>query len=83
LQGKYFVLKYNYVDDMLNKRVPHREAHLKYTNAHVAKGQLLLGGAHGDVKTADIVFKVPDEAIVRQFAEKDPYVTQGLVTSKI
>lgn len=66
---------------MLNKRVPHREAHLKHANAHVEKGQLLLGGAHGDVKTADIVFKVSDESVVRSFAENDPYVTKGLVTS--
>jgi uncharacterized protein YciI len=66
---------------MANKRAPFRDAHLKLANEYVERGQLILGGAYSDMKSADLVFKATDEEIVKKFVESDPYVTHGLVTS--
>lgn len=45
-QSKYWLLHYDYVDAMLDRRVPHRPSHLKHATAAVEQGKLLLGGAH-------------------------------------
>ena len=80
--AKYFVLQYTYVDDMLNKRVPHRAAHLEMTREFVENGSLLLGGAFTDpVDTGLIIFKAGSKEEVDAFARKDPYVREKLVTS--
>lgn len=75
------MLNYDYVDDMLNKRTPHRPAHFKLAKEYIDKGQFILGGAHSDVKKATIIFRAPNESVVKTFAENDPYVKNGLVTS--
>ncbi len=55
---------------------------MELARSYVDKGNLILGGAHAGIKDATIVFKAPNETIVRQFVEKDPYVAKGVVTSK-
>jgi uncharacterized protein YciI len=81
-EDKWFLLEYTYVDNMLTKRVPHRQAHLEVAKEAIEKGNLILGGAHSDTKLATIVFKAKDASVVKSFAENDPYVKEGLVTSK-
>ena len=66
---------------MINKRTPIRPAHFDHVKGYVASGNVILGGAHSDIKSATIVFKAPDQSMVSKFAETDPYVTNGLVTS--
>ena len=78
---KFFLLTYDYVDDILEKRVPHRAGHLAHAKAAIEEGKVVLGGAFADLKQAGIVFRVPDAAEVEAFARSDPYVKQGLVTS--
>ena len=66
---------------MLEKRGPHREAHLQHAAMAVKTGKMLLGGALADpVDTGLIVFK-GKPGTAEKFAAEDPYVKNGLVTS--
>jgi len=54
---------------------------LDLAKSYVEKGHLLLGGAHPPaIKEASLVFKAPNESVVRQFVSSDPYVNKGVVT---
>jgi uncharacterized protein YciI len=44
-------------------------------------GSLLLAGALKPADGALLVFRTPDAHYVEQFARRDPYVVNGLVTS--
>jgi uncharacterized protein len=73
------VLFYDYVEDILERRGPHRDAHLTEIRAAKDDGKILMAGPLGDPPTgAVIVFADRDAA--EDFAKADPYVTNGLVT---
>ena len=75
------LLFYDYVDDVVAKRAPHRAAHLALAQEWVADGRLVLGGAFADpVDGAVLVFDVDGPAAVEEFVGRDPYVAAGLVT---
>ena len=79
----YFALFYDYVENAVEKRAPHRPAHLELYSRWRGEGRLVMGGALGDPPhSALIVFDVegPDE--VEEFAEADPYVQNGVVTGR-
>jgi hypothetical protein len=77
----HYVLQYDYVENVVEKRAPLREAHLALARAALARGELLLGGALADpVDSALLVFRVDDKGVVERFVAEDPYVRNGLVT---
>jgi uncharacterized protein YciI len=79
---KYFVLFYDVVDDMVNKRVPYREEHLRLIREAHGRGEILMGGAVGDPPDgAVLVFRADTPAVAEAFATQDPYVKNGLVTN--
>jgi uncharacterized protein YciI len=74
------LLTYDYVENIVERRAPHREAHLAHAGAWKDRGAIVLGGAVGDPPHgALLVFRVDDPQEVRAFAEADPYVHAGLV----
>jgi uncharacterized protein len=76
----YFALLYDLVDDMVNRRVPYRDAHLGLAREAHARGELLLAGALTDpTDRALLVFKTDAPTPVEDFVSKDPYVLNGLV----
>ncbi len=77
----YFALFYDYVPDVLQKRGPHRDAHLALAREWLAAGKIVLAGAF-DPPTdgALFVFKADSAAEVEAFVAKDPYVKNGVVT---
>jgi uncharacterized protein YciI len=78
-----YVLIYDYVDNIVERRAPHRDRHLEKYRAWKADGRIVMGGAVGDPPYgAHIVFDVDDPALVEEFAESDPYVLEGLVTDR-
>ena len=78
----YFVLLYEVVDDFINRRSPFRAEHLKLVEQAHGRGELVMAGAFSDpVDGAALVFRGKDPAVATQFAEADPYVANGLVTS--
>ncbi len=78
----YCVLFYDYVQNVVERRAPFREAHLTLAKDWVKQGRLLLGGAYAEpVDGALLVFKVGEKGEVEEFVRKDPYVKNGIVTA--
>ena len=79
----HFALFYDYVENIVERRAPHRPAHLEMYRRWQDEGRLVMGGAIGDPPHgALIVFDVPSAAEVEEFAAADPYVLNGLVTGR-
>ena len=79
---KMFALTYSYVKDILAKRAPYRDAHLKLANEHRAKGLLISGGPlldGGQPVGALFLFSSPSKDVVDKFVLDDPYVSAHLV----
>jgi uncharacterized protein YciI len=79
----HFALFYNYVENIVERRAPHRPSHLELYRRWREEGRLVMGGAIGDPPHgALIVFDVESAAEVEEFAAGDPYVLNGLVTGR-
>lgn len=77
----YFALFYDFVENVIERRAPFREDHLVHVRAAAERGELLLGGAFGDVPDGAILaFRAPGQSTVEEFASNDPYVKNGIVT---
>lgn len=77
----YFILFYDYVENIVERRAPFRESHLALISEFINRGELVLGGAFANpVDSAAIVFKVDDKSKIEAFVEMDPYVINGLVS---
>jgi uncharacterized protein YciI len=75
------ILFYAYVDDVLDRRGPFREAHLARVASERDAGRVVMAGALGDPPHgAAIVFTGVDDEQIEEFARGDPYVDAGLVT---
>jgi uncharacterized protein YciI len=75
----YYALLYELVEDMVTRRVPFREEHLRLAREARERGELVLAGALSEpVDRALLVFYVDDKSKVEDFARKDPYVLNGL-----
>lgn len=78
----HHTLVYEYVPDILERRAPHREAHLAVLRDLHERGALLLAGATGDpVSGALFVFRGSGPAPAEAFVAADPYVAAGLVSA--
>jgi len=74
------VLFYDYPPDVLERREPHREGHLALLRERHEAGDCVMAGALGDPPHgAAIVFRSVEAAAA--FAERDPYVTAGVVSA--
>lgn len=81
-EPKHLLLNYSYVPDILEKRGPHREAHLAGAQKKLEEGKLICAGAVGaPPKGATFFFKGASRAEVEQFVKDDAYVQNGLVTA--
>jgi len=79
----HLVLTYDYVPDILERRAPHREAHLARIAEWVGGGAMLMAGALGDPPTGALfVFGDVGAGEVERYAAEDPYVLAGLVTAR-
>jgi uncharacterized protein YciI len=76
----YYILFYDYVDDVLERRAAFREEHLGMARESHQRGELVYGGALADpVDQAVLVFKVDNPSKIEEFVAADPYVKNGLV----
>jgi len=76
----HYLLFYDYVPDVLERRGPHRAAHLKLGWEAQRRGELVLGGAYADpVDGALLLFRCDSPAVPEAFVAADPYVKAGLV----
>lgn len=76
------VLFYDYVENVIERRAPFREAHLALAREWKADGRIVMAGALGDPPTgAMFVFLVDDPARIDDFVAADPYVAGAIVTA--
>lgn len=81
--GSYVLLFYDYVPDVLDRRDPHRAAHLNHARAAKERGELVNVGAVGSPPSGALfVFADIGSTAVTDFADADPYVSAGLVTGR-
>ena len=83
LPATQYLLRYDYVTDVLEKRGPYREGHLALAKEMIAAGKCLSGGPTGEVgmeipKGALFIFTDADAA--HEYVSRDPYVSGGIVT---
>jgi uncharacterized protein YciI len=78
----HHLMLYTYVDDMIDRRGPYREAHLERIQAEKRAGRIVLAGALGDPPSGGaMVWRGATEQEIRQFADDDPYNAAGLITA--
>jgi hypothetical protein len=78
---KYFALFYEVVADYITRRASFRDEHLRLAREAHARGELVLAGAMSDpADRALLIFRAQDASVAEDFARKDPYVVNGLVT---
>jgi uncharacterized protein YciI len=78
----HHLLLYEYVEDIVERRGPHREEHLKKIRAGKEAGRIVMAGALGTPPAGGaIVFRGVERGEVEAFVNDDPYVKAGLVRS--
>jgi len=75
------ILIYEYVEDIVERRAPHRAAHLEHIRGWSAERGLVLAGATGDPPSGALFVFEGDRAEVEAFAAADPYGAAGLVST--
>jgi uncharacterized protein len=77
------ILTYDYVEDIVERRVPYRDAHLDLLRRFAADGDLAIAGATGDPPSGALFVFDGDDAAAEAaaFMAEDPYVEAGLVVS--
>jgi len=76
------LLIYDYVDDIVERRGPHREAHLALIARWKEEGRIVIAGAIGDPPHGGLIgMRVDDPAAVEEFVNEDAYNKAGLVKS--
>jgi uncharacterized protein len=76
-----YILWAAYCEDVLNKRSPHRQAHLDGLAAQKASGTLITIGPTKDLTQCFGIYEAETEAAVRQLVEADPYWQHGIWTT--
>jgi uncharacterized protein len=78
----HWLLFYDLSDDYLERRPAYRAEHLALAGDAYERGELVLAGALADpVDGALLVFRGENSSAAESFANADPYVANGLVTS--
>jgi uncharacterized protein len=78
----HHLLLYSYVENMIERRGPYREAHLERIRAEREAGRVVMAGALGSPPTGGAILWVgvqPEQ--IETFVVSDPYVEAELVTS--
>ena len=81
-----YLLTYDYIPDVLEKRGPFRAEHLQLAQDAVDAGKCVHGGPKGPLEPAGsppngAVFIFYDLESAQDFVNKDPYVSGGIVTA--
>ena len=78
-----YLLKYDYVPDVLEKRGPYRGGHLDLAKQMIEDGRCLSGGPTGEPGMevpSGALFVFSDLEAAESFVGGDPYVEHGIVT---
>ncbi len=75
-----FVMLGSYCADVLEKRAPHRQAHLDGLAKQKENGVLMTIGPTKDLTQCFGIYEAENESIVRHLIESDPYWQNGIWT---
>lgn len=75
-----YIMWGTYCEDVLEKRTPHRQAHLDGLAQQKAAGILMTIGPTKDLTQCFGIYEADDEATVRHLIESDPYLQNGIWT---
>ena len=75
-----YVMWGTYCEDVLEKRTPHRQAHLDGLAIQKQAGVLVTIGPTKDLTKVFGIYEAEDESSVRQLIESDPYWQNGIWT---
>lgn len=75
-----YVMWGSYCENVLEKRAPHREAHLAGLAKQKEAGQLITLGPTADTTMVFGIYEAASEAEVRSLVEGDPYWQNGIWT---
>lgn len=75
-----YIVSGSYCEDVLEKRVPYRQAHLDGLAKQKEAGVLITIGPTKDVTKVFGIYEAEDEATVRNLIESDPYWVNGIWT---
>lgn len=75
-----YVMWGTYCEDVLDKRAPHRQAHLDGLAKQKEMGVLVTIGPTKDITKVFAIYEADNELIVRQLIESDPYWQNGIWT---
>ena len=76
-----YVMWGEYCPDVLEKRVPHRQAHLDGLANQKAAGTLITIGPTKDLSRVFGIYEAEDAQTVRDLVEADPYWQNGIWTT--
>jgi uncharacterized protein len=80
MAAKTFMLTYAYVPEMLERRQPHRTAHLAHLEDAKNRGMLQLAAAFADPVDGALFVIQADEAVeIFAWLANDPYNKAGLI----
>lgn len=78
----HYLLIYDLAPDYLERRGEFRDEHLQLAWAAEERGEIVIAGALADPSDqAILMFKGDSTAAAERFAQADPYVIHGLVSS--
>ena len=77
----YYLLEYALIDDHLARRAAFRYVHLALAREAHRLDLILVGARAEPPDRAVLVWRTDDRSVVERFADDDPYVRNGLVTS--
>ena len=75
-----YILWGRYCDNVIERRAPHRQAHLDGLQQQKADGVLVTLGPTQDLTQVFGIYEAADEAQVRSLIEADPYWQNGIWT---
>lgn len=75
-----YIMWGSYCEDVLEKRAPHRQAHLDGLATQKAAGVLVTIGPTKDLTRVFGIYDAEDQATVCQLIEADPYWQNGVWT---
>jgi uncharacterized protein len=78
-QLKHYMLYYNLVPDILLKRVPYKDEHMKILQELSSRGLVFVGSEVVDGFPAVFMFEGENDDILQEWLKRDPYLQNGLV----
>lgn len=78
----HWILFYDVVEDYIERRQPYRADHLAHARAAYERGEIVHAGALADPPDgAVLTFQGDTAEVAERFAQSDPYVKNGVVSS--